>query len=129
MESHDLQALSADLPLIQISKATTEEEAMAAVRGFSQFDGRMVGVFHFAGLSPWERHPDQDELLYVLDGEVEVTVLSEGGASNCTVRAGSVCIIPKGLWHRQLPKPAVKLMFITGATDVSWDENPLAPRR
>lgn len=123
MKPHDLYVLSATLPLLNVSEATTEEQAMSAVHRIAQLEGCTVGVTHFSGLTPWERHP-QDELLFVLEGAVEVTVLDKDEMLNSTVNAGSVFVIPKGLWHRQLPQPTVKLMFITGETEISHEEIP-----
>jgi hypothetical protein len=42
------------------------------------------------------------------------------------VRAGSICIVPAGCWHRQEPQPSVALMFLTSrtGTDTSWAEWP-----
>ncbi len=123
MESHNLRELSAFLPLLEVSKDTTEEEAMASVRTFSQFEDCFVGVTHFSGLTPWERH-NRDEFLYVLEGKVEVTILEEGVERKVVVHSGEVCVVPKMLWHRQLPNPNVKLMFITGETEVSYESIP-----
>ena len=33
----------------------------------------------FRGQTPWERHPAGDELLHVIEGAVEVTVLTDDG--------------------------------------------------
>lgn len=41
------------------------------------------------------------------------------------VRRGlSALLVPRGLWHRQLPQPVVKLMLVTGETAVSAAEAP-----
>lgn len=74
-----------------------------------------------------ERHPDGDELLQVLEGEVDVTVLTEEGEPvRATVAAGSVFVVPRGLWHRQLAQSAAALLFATPAetTQHSWAEDP-----
>lgn len=99
---------------------------MAAIRQLATFNQCMVGVVRFTGLTPWERHPD-DELLYVVEGAVEVTILDrQGAAAVSTVRAGSICVVPAGCWHRQNPKPSVALLFLTSqqGNDASWDEMP-----
>jgi quercetin dioxygenase-like cupin family protein len=85
-----------------------------------------VGVVRFTGLTPWERHPD-DELLYVVEGAVDVTVLDqEGVATVSTVKAGSICVVPAGSWHRQQPRPSVALLYLTSreGNEASWAETP-----
>ncbi len=112
MEPHDIPAVLKDLPALEITAATTEAEAVDAMRVIASFNQCMVGVVRFAGETPWERHPDE-ELLHVLEGAVDVTVLTDTAAVETTVRAGSTFIVPGGLWHRQMPRPSVALMFIT----------------
>jgi mannose-6-phosphate isomerase-like protein (cupin superfamily) len=52
-----------------------------------------------AGKSHWETHPE-DELLYVLDGEMTVDVLEKEGPQSFAVGAGMIAIVPPGAWHR-----------------------------
>jgi len=112
MDSHDIQAALKNVPELRITEATTEADAMAAMRVITSFNQCMVGMVRFAGETPWERHPD-DELLHVLQGEVDVTVLTDAAVVETTVRAGAIFIVPKGLWHRQKPRPTVALLFAT----------------
>ncbi|WP_414530123.1 cupin domain-containing protein [Nodularia chucula] len=73
----------------------------------------MVGLVCFSGLTPWERHPD-DELLHILEGEVDVKVLLEdGGYSEITLQSGTIFTVPRGLWHNQHSHQGVKLLFVT----------------
>ena len=54
----------------------------------------------------------------MLEGEIEATVLPEDPAEpgmQVTLRSGSVFVVPRGLWHRQEPKPSVSLLFLTAA--------------
>ena len=124
--AHDLRAALSGLPELAIASSTTAEEAAAAVRPIASLDLCTLGVMRYSGLTPWERHPDGDELLHPLEGEVDVTLLTDGGPTQVTVRAGSVFVCPRGLWHRQLPRPAVTMFFGTPTEneEVSWAEDP-----
>lgn len=123
MKTNNPQAIAKQLPLLEISNSTTELQAIAAMQIFDQFEGQLVGVTHFSGLTPWERHR-QDELLFVLEGTVELTLHGEDGLQTSISSAGQVCVVPKQVWHRQRGLPTVKLMFITGETDISRDDDP-----
>ncbi|MBX3501609.1 MAG: cupin domain-containing protein [Alphaproteobacteria bacterium] len=126
MTAHDINASLAGLAELKVNAATTGEDAMAAIRQLANFNQCMMGVVRFSGLTPWERHPD-DELLYVVEGAVEVTILDGKGAANVsTMQAGSICIVPAGCWHRQNPKPSVALLFLTSreGNEATWDETP-----
>jgi len=124
--AHDLRAALNGLPELAIASSTTAEEAAAAVRPIASLDQCTLGVMRYSGLTPWERHPDGDELLHPLEGEVDVTVLTDSGPTHVTVRAGSVFVCPRGLWHRQLPRPAVTMFFGTPTEneEISWAEDP-----
>jgi mannose-6-phosphate isomerase-like protein (cupin superfamily) len=56
---------------------------------------------------PWHTHDDEDELFYVIDGELEV---HERGDS-VTLHTGEFCIVPRGSEHRVVPHGHVKLML------------------
>src|SRR5438552_1312798 len=113
MVAHDLRAALGDLPEMMM-------------RFLASLNRCTLSVTRFSGPSPWERHPAGDELLHPLEGEVDVTVLTDGGPTHVTVRAGSVFVCPRGLWHRQLPRPAVTMFFGTPTEneEVSWAEDP-----
>ena len=49
--------------------------------------------------SPWERHPEGEELLHVLQGAVEVTLLLDSGPASTRLDAGSIFVVPTGVWH------------------------------
>jgi mannose-6-phosphate isomerase-like protein (cupin superfamily) len=126
MIAHDIRTTLKDLPLLTITPSTTEEDAMAAERKLASFNQCMVGLVRYLGQPPWERHPGGDELLHILEGEVDVTVLTDGGPVHEIARAGSVCVVPQGLWHRTLAQAAVTLLYMTPAegNEHSFAEDP-----
>ena len=124
MLSHDVMAALRDLPELKVTRNTTEADAMAAIRPFGELNKCLLGVTRFSGLTPWEHHPDADELLYVLEGTVDVTLLTDEGPLSTAVRAGAVLVVPRGLWHRQHAHHCTTLLFATGATNISWAEDP-----
>jgi len=126
MERQDVIAAARGLAELRVSRVTTEAEAMAAMRPLGMLNQGLLGVTCFCGRTPWERHPDGDELLYVLEGRVEVTVLADEGPHVETVPAGSLFVVPRGLWHRQHAEQTVRLLFATAAdtTGHSWADDP-----
>ncbi len=61
----------------------------------------------------------------MLEGEVEITVLAPGGTTRVSVAAGSIFVVPRGLWHRQLAKPSVTLLAATPDTsEISVADDP-----
>ena len=95
----------------------------------SAFNQGSVGVFRCGpGTSPWEHHPDDDEMLYVLEGAVEISVLSEGGPLTTRVEPGSAFVVPRGLWHKHhVPDRLVELYATPGGTVHSDADDPTTP--
>ena len=60
-----------------------------------------------------ERHPDGDELIYLVSGQVTVVVEAPGGDQRHRLRAGAALIVPRGMWHRiEVDLPA-RLVHLT----------------
>jgi mannose-6-phosphate isomerase-like protein (cupin superfamily) len=116
---HAVVQTLATAPELVICAETTREEVAATRRRFGRMDDRELGGRRFRGLSPWERHPFDDELLYTQDGEAEITLLTEAGAVSRRLTAGTLFVVPKGAWHRlRAPLGAT----IWGATQTAHDE-------
>ena len=95
----------------------------------ADFNTGAAGVFWSmpGGPSPWEMHPDTEELLQILEGEIEVEVLPrDGGAGQkVVVTEGSCLVVPKGCWHRQTINKRTKEFYVTpGDTLHSHAEDP-----
>jgi quercetin dioxygenase-like cupin family protein len=82
-------------------------------------------VGQFSGQSPWERHPDGDELIHVLKGKVEITVMTKRGKKRSIISAGSFFVVPKGHWHKQRAiSPVTEFGATSGRTYHSFEETP-----
>jgi quercetin dioxygenase-like cupin family protein len=75
--------------------------------------------------SPWERHPEGQELLHVLEGAVEVTLMLESGPTSARLDAGSIFLVPTGVWHAHTPLAAtIEFGATPGASDHSTAADP-----
>ena len=93
------------------------------------YDAGGAGVFWSSegGPSPWEMHPDCDELLHAIDGEIEIEILPDGGgeSTKAVLKPGWYLVVPKGCWHRQYMRTAAKEFYVTpGATVHSNADDP-----
>lgn len=94
-------------------------------------DDGEAGVFWSGagGPSPWEMHPDCDEVLHVMEGEVTVEILpSQGGESTlAVVKSGWYLVVPRGCWHRQTVNTTTRELYLTpGQTLHSTAQDPRA---
>lgn len=73
------------------------------------------GIFlaHYAGNSEWERHPNGDEVVMVLEGATVLVLLVDGGEVSHELRARELLVVPQNTWHRFESPEAVKIMTVT----------------
>ncbi|HUY26985.1 MAG TPA: cupin domain-containing protein [Candidatus Binataceae bacterium] len=129
LPAYDVLDAAARVAPLAITDKTTAQEADAAFLHLTDCDRLSLGVMRYSGRTPWERHPDGDELLYALDGEVEVTALAGDGAPTARViRAGEALVCPRGVWHRQMAREFVTTLFATAnkTTQISFADDPRA---
>lgn len=95
-------------------------------RELAAFNGGKIGIFRSGpGVSPWEYHPDHDELLYVLDGAVTITVLTDVDETDILVEKGFMLVIPRGHWHRHTVQDLLVEMYVSPAeTRHSMSDDP-----
>lgn len=112
--AHDIQAIASGLSTRGRGKT------------LASFNNCSVGVARFSTHPLWERHPAGDELLQVFEGELDLTLLTEDGRVEATLRPGSVFIVPRGLWHSPRPRGTVTMLFVsdTEGTEVSDKKDP-----
>ena len=65
-------------------------------------DGWLVTQYDVDGRADHEEmHPEGDELHYLVSGDLDfVLVHDDGSTSAITMRPGTMCNVPRGVWHR-----------------------------
>jgi PhnB protein len=126
LQEHDLRAALKSVPHLAITDATTPDDANAAVCNVAKVGKLTMGVMSYTGLTPWERHTGGDELLLVLDGELEVTLLTDDGPVKRQLRAGEAFICPQSVWHRQYAGKSVSMLYGTPieTSEISVADDP-----
>jgi mannose-6-phosphate isomerase-like protein (cupin superfamily) len=75
--------------------------------------------------SPWERHPDGEELLHVLEGAVQVGLLLDSGLASVRLDAGSIFVVPAGVWHSHTAlAPTIEFGATPGRSEHSTADDP-----
>ena len=87
-----------------------------------EFNEGGVGACSITGTSPvWEMHPDTDEFFHVIEGALEFEMLLEEKSEHWRVEAGSVCVIPRGVWHRPAAPTGARFLFMTPGQSLHSD--------
>jgi mannose-6-phosphate isomerase-like protein (cupin superfamily) len=92
-----------------------------------RIDGFTVGAPRMTRPAPHagEMHPDGDELLFLVSGAVEVIFLEgERGEQVVPLAPGQALVVPRGVWHRVVPKQPSQILHITPGPRGEW--RPLA---
>jgi mannose-6-phosphate isomerase-like protein (cupin superfamily) len=78
----------------------------------AELNGQLVMLVRCEGDKvPWHTHANEDELFFVIDGELEVHEREKKEI----LRAGEMCIVRRGVEHRVVPRGHVKLILFEPA--------------
>lgn len=61
----------------------------------------------------WEMHPDGDEVLILISGQMTLMLEREDGVQCVELEAGETCVVPAGTWHTADVHAAGTLIGIT----------------
>jgi quercetin dioxygenase-like cupin family protein len=99
---------------VAISRDLSAETMPARPDPAIPVDGYTFGVATMIENSPHdgEMHPDGDEVLYLIDGEVRVT-LETDPVQELKMLPGDGMIVPKGVWHRVNILEPSQIVYLT----------------
>jgi quercetin dioxygenase-like cupin family protein len=67
----------------------------------------------FAGTSAWERHPNGDEIVQIIDGATTLYLLTDEGKQSMELKAGMLAVVPQNAWHQFVAPDGVCVMTAT----------------
>jgi quercetin dioxygenase-like cupin family protein len=99
----DLKATLAKMPMMQGRRPESTEAERKATGAFVTLhpyrDGNVYGA-KFSGRAAWERHPNGDELVQIVDGSTRVDLIIDGKIETHQLSAGMTVVVPQNAWHR-----------------------------
>jgi mannose-6-phosphate isomerase-like protein (cupin superfamily) len=99
----DLKATLAKMPMMQGRRPESTEAERKATGAFVTLtpyrDGNLYSA-KFSGRAAWERHPNGDELVQIVDGATGVDIIVDGKMETHQLTAGMTVVVPQGAWHR-----------------------------
>lgn len=111
---------------LNLAKPPTAESFRAAFYELGKMDRGSASVGAWQGQTPWEYHEEGDEFLYVLSGQVTLTLLVDGESKEHLLVPDSVFIVPSRVWHRSCAQHPVTLLSVLASPHgpVSYAEDP-----
>ena len=98
---------------IENSDATLYERLDA---NYDNFIGHeLISCYEFEhDWSSWEVHPNGDEIVLLISGNVTFVLQSESGETYIKLSEhGQYVVVPNGVWHTAKVKEKSKLLFVT----------------
>jgi mannose-6-phosphate isomerase-like protein (cupin superfamily) len=112
----DLKTELGKLNMLKGRRPDMLEEERKASGGFATLspfrDGNLFSA-RFSGDGAWERHPNGDELVQVMEGAATLHIIEGDEPRSYALKAGMLVIVPQGLWHRFAAPDGVCLMTAT----------------
>ena len=83
--------------------------------GKVEIEGRLVSAYRFTeDWDGWERHPQGEEVLCLLDGEADVVFELAGAEERRRLDRDNRCfLVPQGAWHRFVVPEYAYVLFVT----------------
>jgi mannose-6-phosphate isomerase-like protein (cupin superfamily) len=76
--------------------------------------GWLMAAFHMTEDPPaWEKHPEGAEILFLISGAMDVVLEEQAGDRVVQLRPGTACVVPRGVWHRQVLAGPCNLLALT----------------
>ena len=85
-----------------------ERRASGAFATLTPFRDGNIFAAKFSGNGAWERHPNGDELVQIVEGTTKLHIIINDESQTHELRAGMLVVVPQGVWHRfEAPRACV----------------------
>jgi len=112
----DLKGTLGKMPMMQGRRPESTEAERKATGAFVTLapyrDGNIYSA-KFSGRAAWERHPNGDELVQIVDGSTSVDIIVDGKVETHQLGAGMTVVVPQGAWHRFHAPDGVSIVTAT----------------
>jgi quercetin dioxygenase-like cupin family protein len=110
----DMKAELAKLTMLHgRTPASTSQQKKESIVQLAPYRDGAIFASEFSGDSGWERHPQGDEIVQIVEGTTSLILMTDTGPESVTLSAGMMAIVPKGMWHRFLCQDGVTLVSAT----------------
>jgi quercetin dioxygenase-like cupin family protein len=110
----DLKAEFAKLTMLRDRTPTSSEaERKGAFARLAAYRDGAIFTAKFAGISAWERHPQGDEIVQIVDGATTLHLMTAQGRQSVALTAGMMAIVPQNTWHQFEAPDGVCVMTAT----------------
>src|SRR4029434_474362 len=110
----DLRGALAALPMLKERYGhPTDAESLKSFATLAAYRDGGIFATHFRGSSGWERHPQGDEVVQILEGATRFDIIVDEIMQSLALSAGMLVVVPQGCWHRFESETGVKVLTVT----------------
>jgi mannose-6-phosphate isomerase-like protein (cupin superfamily) len=112
----DLKGTLGRMPMLRGRRPETteaERQQSGAFRTLAPYRDGNIYSAKFSGDAAWERHPNGDELVQIVDGSTTLHLMTEKGLETHELTAGMVAVVPQNAWHRFHAPSGVSIITAT----------------
>jgi mannose-6-phosphate isomerase-like protein (cupin superfamily) len=92
---------------------SSEADRKGAFSRMAPYRDGAIFAAKFAGTSAWERHPQGDEIVQIIDGATTLHLLTDEGRQSLKLTAGMLTVVPQNVWHQFEAPDGVCVMTAT----------------
>jgi quercetin dioxygenase-like cupin family protein len=92
---------------------SSEAEREGAFARVAPYRDGAIFAAKFAGTSAWERHPQGDEIVQIVDGATTLHLMTAEGRQSLALSAGMMAVVPQNMWHQFEAPDGVCVMTAT----------------
>src|SRR5438477_4274055 len=110
----DLKAEFAKLTMLTGRTPTSSDaERQGAFGRVAPYRDGAIFTAKFAGRSAWERHPQGDEIVQIVEGATTLHLITAEGRQSLSLSAGMLAVVPQNAWHQFEAPDGVCVMTAT----------------
>jgi mannose-6-phosphate isomerase-like protein (cupin superfamily) len=92
---------------------TTAVERREAISRLAPYRDGAIFAAKFSGKGAWERHPQGDEIVHIVEGKTTLHLITAEGRQSLALKAGMLVVVPQNAWHQFEAPDGVSLMTAT----------------
>src|SRR5262245_36035482 len=114
IQTVDLHRDLAGLPMLKERNGhPTDAESLKSFATLAAYRDGGIFATHFRGSSGWERHPQGDEGVQILEGATRFDILVDEVLQSLELSGVILVVVPEGCWHRFESASGVKVLTVT----------------
>ena len=98
------------MDVINLKGLANESELNNRGRVLAKIGEATICVSRFSQHPKWEIHPNGEEVLVGISGELSLVILDAASPKTIVLKPGDVAIIPQNTWHSPIPHGEVSVL-------------------